>query len=232
MTSPLVNIGTVLVQAMPWQQIFFPNNHERRSKVEEELLRLARESSSSPSSSPVVEEEVFVPPSSPVSPQEAVTLPPPPTPSVSGFSQVAAGGKACSVCGADHFSTAAGLLEEAPRFARKGGLEDPEVIRRVDKVFRELNAFEREDGAPENIVKLPEDEKVVMRALMDRSRDLRHQLTDMKSLDDLEAVAAHAGEVSLKSRTQVFKMRLRRAREEAAATPSTPSPDRSPDKPR
>jgi hypothetical protein len=272
---------TLLIQAVPWQQMLFPENHERRTKVEEELLRLARESSKSAdplhSSLPVLEEEVFVPPSSPDSPQQAVSLPPPAAPSVStetevsdgndailgrtihrqdrvesqgwqlnqrndngsilqhesisisdtdsqekaqprsvaGGSQVKAGGKACAPCGADHFSTAAGLLPESVRFAHRDGLESDEVIRRLDKVFRELNAFEREDGAPENIVKLPEDEKVLMRKLMDQSRGLRHQLTDVKSIDDLEAAAAQAEKMSLGARTQVFKMRLRRAREEA-----------------
>jgi len=134
----------------------------------------------------------------------------PPPPAHAGTSQMSAAGKACIPCGGDHFSTVAGLLAEAMRFARTGGVEHEEVILRIGQSEDELNAFERVDGAPYKVADLPPDEKALMDEMMNASRQLRHQLSDITSVDDLEAVASDAMKTRIEFRSKIFQMALGR----------------------
>lgn len=109
-----------------------------------------------------------------------------------GLSQISAEGKACIPCGNDHFSTAAGALSESLRFAAKGGLTHPEVLSRITLAMDEYNVFERVDGAPEKLAKLPPGEKAIMVDMMERSREMRHQLGDAFDYASLEAASAQA----------------------------------------
>jgi len=113
-------------------------------------------------------------------------------PDYSGASQISAAGKGCIPCGNDHFSTAAAALSESIRFARTGGIEHPEVVSRITLAVDELNAFERIDGAPEKVDKLPPVEKKMMDDMMTASRAVRHLITDIKTLEDLEKTTAVA----------------------------------------
>lgn len=106
--------------------------------------------------------------------------------------QAIAAGTACTICGSNHFSTVAGGLSEAMRFARDGGMRHPEVIARILGSQNELNAFERWDGELEMVVKLPQDEKLIMDEQLIASRNLRHQLDAVRSVADLEAAALEA----------------------------------------
>ena len=127
-------------------------------------------------------------------------------PDYSGVSQMSAVGKACIPCGNDHFSTATASLTEAIRFARTGGIDDPEVVRRITLAVDELNGFERIDGAPEKVVKLPPHEKQLMDDMMTASREIRHHITDIKNPEDLEKTAALARQHRIEFMVKQLKM--------------------------
>jgi len=107
-------------------------------------------------------------------------------------------GKACSMCSDEHFDRVSGALSEALRFARDNGMKDIEVIRRIRHARGELNAMERFDLSPEEIIKLPEPEQEIARWALSKSRDLRHQINALVagSPGDLEKVAANAVKIS------------------------------------
>ncbi|GAJ09095.1 unnamed protein product [marine sediment metagenome] len=100
------------------------------------------------------------------------------------------------MCSDEHLSEVSGALGEAVRFARTEGMGSREVIRRVRHARDELNAMERFDLAPEELARLPEDEKAVARWTLPQSRDLRHMLNSMQSVDDLEQAAARASNIA------------------------------------
>lgn len=128
-----------------------------------------------------------------------------------GTSQLSAAGKACLPCGNDHFSTTSGELAEAMRFARaEGTIDHPEVLTRLAHSEDELNVFEREDGAPEKIVKLPPEEKALMNEMLVESRKLRHMLKEINTVDDLERVGAVAQETRRDFRNKLFRLQLAR----------------------
>lgn len=126
----------------------------------------------------------------------------------SGTSQISAQGKACIPCGSDHFSTVSGELSEAMRFARREGIEHPEVLVRIAHAEDELNVFEREDGSPDKVVALPPHEKKLMNKMLNRSRELRHALKEIKDVDSLEQVAAQAIDTRMAIKRDVFQMML------------------------
>jgi hypothetical protein len=105
-------------------------------------------------------------------------------------------GTACSLCSDEHLSEVSGALSEALRFARSEGLGSKEVIRRVRHARDELNAMERFDLAPEEITKLPEDEKEVAHWALPQSRDLRHSINSMITVEDLEKASAQAANLA------------------------------------
>lgn len=100
---------------------------------------------------------------------------------------------ACVPCAIGHFSTSARLLNEAVRF-KKDGLTSPQVLDDIAAALGEQNALERIDLTPEKIHLLPEWEKQMAELALDRSRELRHMLQSVQSMDDLESLAAHTEE--------------------------------------
>jgi hypothetical protein len=104
-------------------------------------------------------------------------------------------GTACIPCSQDHLSTCSGLLAEALRFARKDGVESAEVISRIGLCRDELNAMERVDLRPELTAQLPDWEKDLANDVLNSSRDLRHDMAEILSVDDLEKVAGSAQSV-------------------------------------
>lgn len=102
------------------------------------------------------------------------------------------GGTACLPCSRDHFSTVSSVLNEALRFARKKGIRDPEVMKRIGIALDEMNALERIDLAAENIVQLKGREKQLAEWGLDKSRELRHKITTVQTPSDLEKVASDA----------------------------------------
>lgn len=111
---------------------------------------------------------------------------------LSGGSQSISEGVACIPCSQDHLSTCSGLLAEALRFARNDGVESPEVISRVGLCGDELNALERVDLRPELTSQLPDWERVIANGVLTGSRDLRHDMAEILSVDGLEKVAGRA----------------------------------------
>lgn len=128
----------------------------------------------------------------------------------SKLSQVEASGKACNVCLNDHFSTVSGALSEAIRFARKEGIQHPEVLSRISLSEDELNIGERVDGAPEKVAALAPDEKILMEEMLSKSRSLRHMLSDIRGFSDLESVAAEAQSARKEFRGKLFNMQMGR----------------------
>ncbi len=99
----------------------------------------------------------------------------------------------CVPCSLGHFSTAAGLLNEAMRFGNKDGMS-VDVIDRVSSAIDEFNALERVDLRPEMTVNLDGNiKKLALRTLND-SRSIRHGLENLSSIEELEALAAKTQE--------------------------------------
>ncbi len=126
----------------------------------------------------------------------------------SGTSQISAAGKGCLPCSASHLSTVSGELTEAIRFARDGGIQHPEVMFRIADAEDQLNALERIDGAPTKVAKLPPDERALMNDVLKTSRNIRHVLTEVKSVDDLENLAAFVQDARKDYRTKLFQMQV------------------------
>lgn len=140
-------------------------------------------------SSPVVAESllgpediVAVPPEVPVPAPQAAVQPP--------SNKATAIPTGCIPCSLNHELTCAGLLAESMRFARKDGLASPEVIDRVGMCLEELSSMERVDMRPEMIAQLPDWEKKIAVEALNTSRNARHALEELKSVDSLEETAA------------------------------------------
>lgn len=100
---------------------------------------------------------------------------------------------ACVPCAIGHFSTSARLLDEAIRF-KKDGLTSPQVLNDISAVLGEQNALERIDLTPEKILTLPEWERGMADLALERSRELRHKLESIQSMEELEGLAANTEE--------------------------------------
>jgi hypothetical protein len=100
----------------------------------------------------------------------------------------------CVPCAIGHLGTCSGLLNEAMRFARKDGVDSPEVIERMNICLDELNSMERVDLRPELIVQLPTWEKDIANSALEQSRAARHgieSLANTADIGDLESLAAN-----------------------------------------
>jgi len=95
----------------------------------------------------------------------------------------------CVPCAIGHLGTCSGLLNEAMRFT-KDGMTSEEVVDRVGMCMDELNTMERVDLRPEMVVHLPEWEKELVNQVLLASRNTRHTLEAMTSVESLEKAAA------------------------------------------
>lgn len=118
-------------------------------------------------------------------------------------------GTACLACSKDHFSTASGALSEALRFARKEGMNHPEVQTRIGIATDELNIMERIDLSAEKLIRLEGHEKQIALDALSQSRDLRHNIMAMKTPDDLERAAADAARIRTHFMKSVFTIAMR-----------------------
>lgn len=100
---------------------------------------------------------------------------------------------ACVPCAIGHFATSAKLLGEAVRF-KKDGMKSPQVLDDIASALGEQNALERIDLTPAKIRILPDWEKDMAQMALDKSRDLRHRLETVKSMEELENIAADTEE--------------------------------------
>lgn len=96
----------------------------------------------------------------------------------------------CIPCTLGHFSACSGDLEEAMRFARADGMQSDEVIDRIGSCLVELNGLERHDLKPGMIRALPAWEKELAVTALTHSRQARHRLESVKTVDDFEGIAA------------------------------------------
>lgn len=119
-------------------------------------------------------------------------------------------GTSCLPCSRDHVSVAAGLLEEAVRFAKRPeeGMRSNEVRKRISKALLELNNLERIDLSSENIIGLQGKEKEVADWTMNASAKLRHDITSVKNADDLVRVSAEAQRAAQKLNDDVWDLML------------------------
>jgi hypothetical protein len=116
--------------------------------------------------------------------------------------------KGCLPCAIGHFGTCSGLMEEALRFGRKDGINSDEVISRINICLDQLNAMERVDLRPEMIVNLPDWEKELVHKTLNVSRDTRHALENISSLDELENVSGNIQAARQEIGKAWFKKRL------------------------
>ncbi|MBA7562902.1 hypothetical protein ES708_04555 [subsurface metagenome] len=129
-------------------------------------------------------------------PQTAITAPPEqnPTPTITEpgtTPKKEAVATACVPCALGHFSTSAGLLNEAVRF-KKEGITSNEILDRIAKVLEEQNALERVDLTPEKIRNTPDWERDLAEEALQQSRSLRHRLETLTTIEELEQAAADA----------------------------------------
>ena len=109
------------------------------------------------------------------------------------MSEIKGVASACVPCAIGHFSTSARVLNEAVRF-KKDGLASPQVLDDIAVALGEQNALERIDLTPEKIRLLPEWEKRMAELALERSRELRHKLESVQSMEELENLAADTEE--------------------------------------
>jgi hypothetical protein len=98
----------------------------------------------------------------------------------------------CIACSRSHMATIAGALDESMRFAREGGVTDPEVLRRLDVAEREINIMERIDLSPEAIQNSPPKDQAMAREFLPKIRRLRQDIGQITSVDQLERTASDA----------------------------------------
>ena len=96
---------------------------------------------------------------------------------------------ACVPCAVGHFATSARVLNEAVRF-KKEGLTSSQILDDIAVVLGEQNACERIDLTPEKIETLPDWEKEMAGVALEKSRELRHRLEGIQSVDELDELAA------------------------------------------
>jgi len=128
----------------------------------------------------------------------------PPEALVEGKSEVA---NACIPCALGHFSTSSGLIKEMLRF-KDGGITCNEIIDRIAGALEEQNALEREDLTPDKIQRLPEWQKQIAEEALTQSRQLRHRLEAIQSIDELQQLAADTRSYYIKLSRQWYKGRF------------------------
>ena len=114
---------------------------------------------------------------------------------------------ACVACAVGHFSTSSGLLKEALRFKGEG-ITSQEILDRIAGALEEQNALEREDLTQEKIRHLPEWERQIAEEALAQSRQLRHKLETIQSIEELEELAADTRVYYLKLSRQWYRGRF------------------------
>lgn len=132
---------------------------------------------------------------------------------------------ACVPCALGHFSTSAGLLNEAVRF-KSEGITSNEILDRIAKILEEQNSLERVDLTPEKLQRTPEWERGIAEEALQESRKLRHRLESIASIDELEQAAADTATYYRKMNRQWYKGRFRHlGKEKVEAIESRLSPE-------
>ena len=114
----------------------------------------------------------------------------------------------CLPCALGHFSLSSGLLKEAVRFKGEG-ITSNEILDRIAIALEEQNSLEREDLSPEKIQGLPGWERPIAEEALTQSRQLRHRLESIQSIDELEQVAVDTKRYYIKLNRQWYRGRFR-----------------------
>lgn len=114
---------------------------------------------------------------------------------------------ACVACAVGHFSTSSGELKEALRFKGEG-MTSHEVLDRIAGALEEQNALEREDLTQEKIQHLPQWERPIAEEALIQSRQLRHRLETIQSIEELEQLAADTRTYYLKLSREWYRGRF------------------------
>jgi len=135
---------------------------------------------------------------------------------------------ACVPCAIGHFSTSATLLNEAVRF-KKDGLTSTQVLDDIAGAIGEQNALERIDLTSAKIETLPDWEKEMAEKALEKSRELRHMLESVQSMEELQSIAAVTEEFYKWLNREWASKRLEKCptckiKVEAETKPRTPEP--------
>ncbi|MBA7471427.1 hypothetical protein ES707_06733 [subsurface metagenome] len=114
---------------------------------------------------------------------------------------------ACVPCAVGHFSTSAGLLNEAFRFKGEG-ITSNEILDRIAKSLEEQNTLERADLTQEKIQNSPPWEREIAEDALSQSRSLRHRLENLRNIEQLGQAAADSERVYKKLFREWFKQRF------------------------
>jgi hypothetical protein len=111
-------------------------------------------------------------------------------------------------CSRDHIATASASLKEAVRFARRPekGIRCHEVMERIGVALEELNIMERIDLSPESISQLDGEEKKLAKWAANKSAELRHGISTIKTPGDLEKMATEASRVKTEFLKEVWDL--------------------------
>lgn len=116
-------------------------------------------------------------------------------------------GVGCLPCARAHFTAIWGSLDEALRFARDEGIAYFEVITRMQSAEKEALMVERHDWTPAKIANSPVAEQEVLRYMLPKLRELRQDIVDIASVDDLESATAKAEALAQDLHIQVLKLK-------------------------
>ena len=114
---------------------------------------------------------------------------------------------ACVGCAVGHFSACTGALNEAMRF-KEGGMSD-EVVDRLNLCLDELNILERKDLTRTQIASLPEWEKTLAEKALKQSRDTRHKIEAVASIEDVDKITVETEKFRRELGREWFKGKLR-----------------------
>lgn len=118
-------------------------------------------------------------------------------------------GEGCLPCAQAHFATISGTLGEALRFARDPngeGIMHPEVQSRLTTAEEDVTIIERHDWTPSKIINSPQPEQEAIRELLPKLRELRQDIFQIKTVNDLEAVSAKAQSLNHELRQKVYSL--------------------------
>ena len=135
----------------------------------------------------------------------AAEAPEPETPAGSSREEIAT---ACVPCALGHFSRSAGALNEAMRFKGEG-MTSNEVLDRIASVLEEQNALERFDLTPEKLQRTPKWEREIAEEALQHSRQLRHRLEGIETIEELEQAAAETAGFYEKMNRDWYRGRFR-----------------------
>lgn len=191
----LLNDLSIIIARLPLERLLIrgPNRIEQWERLGEALASKATEESPKP------------PSSGPEPPEKApeteiATIPP----STEGQDIATA----CVPCALGHFSRSAGALNEAVRFKNEG-MTSNEILDRLACVLEEQNTLERFDLTPEKLQRTPEWEREIAEEALQRSRQLRHKLEGIETVEQLEQAAAETATYYKKMNRQWYRGRFR-----------------------